>query len=364
MTPVGALSSSPSSVVSSLRLPACDLRQPVERIRRRQDDSHLMPSAGQGVAKRVYGAFRVWEVGCHSLQTERRTCRARRRPRPALTVPMPQAEAALSPAPPATTTLEPMPHRSPSSARSVAALRGAFDQCRHVALHQDRWRQAVPATIGVGRHRAKRCPPNPTFPKYARRSATDAENPLAEGPAQACAKISGSLFFTQASFGAVKPGKTMLPVILRKRRSASSFAASTRLRVSFHRMQGRNTSSLSSSRVAPCIWPERPMPRTAARARADAPPSAPQPPRRPRESSRRDPAPTSPECGRETSSGPWPSPRSAARRRSAAPLPPTCRGPAQDTSQFLPAGRLATNRSAIQPNISLQPSRATAPRSC
>ena len=67
------------------------------------------------------------------------------------------------------------------------------------------------------------------------------------------AKTSGSLFFTQASFGAVKPGKTMLPVILRKRGSASSVAASRWLRVSFHMMQGRSTLSSASSRVAPCM---------------------------------------------------------------------------------------------------------------
>src|SRR3990167_9410989 len=38
------------------------------------------------------------------------------------------------------------------------------------------------------------------------------------------------------------------------------------LRPSFHRMAGRSTLSCSSSKVAPCIWPERPMPRSRARA--------------------------------------------------------------------------------------------------
>ncbi len=52
------------------------------------------------------------------------------------------------------------------------------------------------------------------------------------------AKVAGSWAFTQASFGAVKPGKTMLPVSARKRGSASSAAASAKLRVSFHRMHG------------------------------------------------------------------------------------------------------------------------------
>ncbi len=63
----------------------------------------------------------------------------------------------------------------------------------------------------------------------------------------------------------MKPGKTMLPVVARKRGSASSSAASAKLRVSFHRMQGRSTRSPPSISVAPCMWPDRPMPRTAPR---------------------------------------------------------------------------------------------------
>ena len=76
------------------------------------------------------------------------------------------------------------------------------------------------------------------------------------------AKISGSWRLTHISFGAVKPGMAMLPVT----RSLTSLisAASAADRPSFHRMQGRSTLSASSSSVAPCIWPERPMPLTAA----------------------------------------------------------------------------------------------------
>ena len=43
-----------------------------------------------------------------------------------------------------------------------------------------------------------------------------------------------------------------------------SRAHSAAERPSFQRMQGRSTSSSLPSSVAPCMWPERPMPRTAA----------------------------------------------------------------------------------------------------
>ena len=53
------------------------------------------------------------------------------------------------------------------------------------------------------------------------------------------------------TLGAVKPGNTILPVTRRNCGSPSISAASSWLRVSFHRMQGRNTSSAASSSVAP-----------------------------------------------------------------------------------------------------------------
>ena len=82
-----------------------------------------------------------------------------------------------------------------------------------------------------------------------------------------CAKTSGSWRATQRSFGAVKPGIAALPVICRDRGSrASSSAHSAWLRPSFHRIAGRRTRSFASSSVAPCICPERPIPRTAANA--------------------------------------------------------------------------------------------------
>ena len=76
--------------------------------------------------------------------------------------------------------------------------------------------------------------------------------------------ISGSLFRTQLSLGAVKPGKTVLPDTSRTRFAPSSRAASFSERTSFHRMHGRSTCPDTSSSVAPCIWPATPIPFNAA----------------------------------------------------------------------------------------------------
>ena len=77
--------------------------------------------------------------------------------------------------------------------------------------------------------------------------------------------MSGSLCATQSSFGAVKPGIARLPAMRCNSgaRSVSS-AHSLSLRMSFQRIAGRSTRSLASSSTAPCICPERPMPRTCA----------------------------------------------------------------------------------------------------
>ncbi len=176
---------------------------------------------------------------------------------------MPQAEAALSPAPPATTTLEPNPHFSASSARRVPARSvpstrpGICSTDRPVAssnsLDQARLpvsSQLVPAESDM----SERYSPV----SHSRRKS------LGSSTLATFAKVSASLFFTQASFGAVKPGKTILPVSARKRGSASRIAASAWLRVSFQRMQGRSTRSFASMSVAPCMWPESPIPLTAA----------------------------------------------------------------------------------------------------
>ena len=76
------------------------------------------------------------------------------------------------------------------------------------------------------------------------------------------AKISGSCRATHINFGAVKPGKTILPDKARKFSTASNAAASAWLRVSFHKMQGRSTAPSASIKVAPCICPATPIPAT------------------------------------------------------------------------------------------------------
>ena len=79
------------------------------------------------------------------------------------------------------------------------------------------------------------------------------------------ANFSGSCFFIQRIFGAVKPAKAMFAV------NAESFSlpitvlshsVSSAVRPSFHRMAGRMTASFSSSATSPCICPPQPIPFT------------------------------------------------------------------------------------------------------
>ena len=79
------------------------------------------------------------------------------------------------------------------------------------------------------------------------------------------ANPSGSFSAIQTAFGAVNPGITALPPMPRNSGMVTSIcSACAAARVSFHRIQGRITSSAASSAVSPCIWPDRPMARTAA----------------------------------------------------------------------------------------------------
>ncbi len=181
---------------------------------------------------------------------------------PSATVPMPQAEAALSPAPPATTTPGSMPHSAASGSRSVPA--GSVPSTRPGICFSDR---PVASRSSDDQRRA----PVSSQAVPAESDMSERYSPVSQSRRKSfgsrtlatLAKTSGSCRATQASFGAVKPGKTILPVMARKRGSASSAAASTWLRVSFHRMQGRRTWSAASISVAPCMWPERPIPLTA-----------------------------------------------------------------------------------------------------
>jgi hypothetical protein len=140
------------------------------------------------------------------------------------------------------------------------------------ARGQGRWPPAALETSVVGVHPAKKCQKHPTCPSSGRRSTKDEGNPWAAKPAGViqhdvvsgmpilrtfamAANTAGSWRRTQTTLGAVKPGNTQLPVISENRESAFSDSASSWLRVSFHRMQGRNGRFCASSRVAPCIWP-------------------------------------------------------------------------------------------------------------
>ena len=77
----------------------------------------------------------------------------------------------------------------------------------------------------------------------------------------------GSCVRIHSSLGAVKPGMARLPVIWREVGTADSSCAHSALaRPSFHKMAGRSTWPCAPSTTAPCMWPERPMPRTCAHA--------------------------------------------------------------------------------------------------
>ena len=214
------------------------------------------------MAEGVDRAFRVGEIGRRWRQTARPTCRATRRHGRARPCPCrrrtPRCRRRRRP--------PRCPWRDPIAPRARrAACR--LDRCPPPGPASGSRRARSPPeaapTSGGRRHRARQCRPNPTCPTDIRQSARGADSPWEAGPCESCAKIAGSLFLIQASFGAVKPGNTMLPVSARKRGSASSSAASAWLRVSFHRMQGRSTWSSASSTVAPCMWPDSPMPLTA-----------------------------------------------------------------------------------------------------
>ena len=123
----------------------------------------------------------------------------------------------------------------------------------------------------------------------------------------------------------------MLPVIFRKRGSASSSAASLAERPSFHRMQGRSGRPALSISVAPCMWPERPMPLTRFSGSGWSRQSA---------SIALEVALTQlsgscsdqPGCGRSTArAARCARRRSAGRRRSAPPSPTRCRHRSRDT---------------------------------
>ena len=103
----------------------------------------------------------------------------------------------------------------------------------------------------------------------SRRSIAAEGSPSGVARVAVCREHLGLVAATHWSFGAVKPGITIFPVIsLPPGRARSSPSHSATERPSFHRMAGRRTRSNASNSVAPCICPERPMPRTAAQSRS------------------------------------------------------------------------------------------------
>ena len=167
----------------------------------------------------------------------------------------------MSPPPPATTTCAGRPQRPASAMRNVPE--GADPSTRRGMCPRDR-----PVAASRSSDQSRAPVSNQLVPEASDISATwspvnqSRRKSFGSSTFATRSHSAGSWRWTHMSFGAVKPGKTMLPVTRRNIGSASSSAASSKLRVSFHRMQGRSTSSAASSRVAPCIWPDRPMPRT------------------------------------------------------------------------------------------------------
>ena len=224
---------------------------------------------------------------------------------PGVTTPTPQAAAALSPAPPGDHhRAARRPSARASSGRSSpdgalpSTSRGMCD-----ARQPGRLEQVVRpvARADVEPEGARR---RPTSPRRGGRSAAGGRSPWAAAPCRCAAKTSGSCLRSQAIFGAVKPGMAMLPATSRARGKAASISAhSAMARPSFQRIAGRSTRSSWSRQTAPCICPERPMPRrpgepVLARERADR---SPRPPRHQSSGSCSD----QPGCGRDDASALW-----------------------------------------------------------
>ncbi len=111
---------------------------------------------------------------------------------------------------------------------------------------------------------ARRYPANwshshPTSPPHALRSATAADNPSATAPWHTPARSAGSCFHPK-QLGRGETGEHDVagqPPEHPGRRPVRAPQDAARA-VSFHRIEGRSTSSLASSKVAPCIFPDSP----------------------------------------------------------------------------------------------------------
>src|SRR6218665_3473518 len=191
------------------------------------------------------------------------------RPWPAMRAPTPTALAALSPAPEASPTAFCMtagtpvasPQRRAMSARSTPV--GALPSASAVIC--DRFR---PQACSMAWLHARAPTSSYSVPEASDRSLTASpvscrrSQSLGGSTRRICAKTAGSCVRSHSSLGAVKPGIARLPVICRAAGSICSSAAHSALaRPSFHRRAGRSTWPCASSTTAPCIWPDRPMPR-------------------------------------------------------------------------------------------------------
>ena len=145
---------------------------------------------------------------------------------PGATAPTPQAAAALSPAPPATTD---RPAHAPARGELGQELARRL-RCPRRAAASARGDRPVAASRSSDQSRAATSSQN--VPAASDMSETwspvrrQADVVLGQQHRRrSCAKISGSCLRTQTSFGAVKPGIAMLPVISRARGKAASISA-------------------------------------------------------------------------------------------------------------------------------------------
>ena len=229
----------------------------------RQDDTHLVPAVRQGVAKGVGAAF---GAGAKLSVTVKTTpdVPSERKLSPGATTPSPTAAAALSPPPPATTGLPSTPHWRAISARSwpdtaLPSTRRGIDPRSRPQMSRS-LRPVAPCNIEPQRPRGVRHVGH--FPPVMLKPQIILEQ-------QNGGKLSEQLRLGLGHPNGLRGGKSghhriaanpakgrMVPV-----RDASPAVPSG---CRSTEMAGRSTASRASRAVRPCIWPDSPMPATAA----------------------------------------------------------------------------------------------------
>ena len=171
--------------------------------------------------------------------------------------------------------LEAPARRDPFGAE-LAGDRVAFDQARHLlAAHAGGGeRRLGPAR--VRRRRATACPRRPTFPRCTRRTGASARRPWAAAPSPRARRLPARARAPTCSLGAVKPGIARLPVTACSAGQSRVEALRTARRCGRRSRGCRDAAPrpASSSSVAPCIWPDRPMAAVSASSRRVREPSA------------------------------------------------------------------------------------------